>query len=401
MNTLYQFFAQGGTSATLIILSLTICLGLMLGKIKIMGFSLGITNVLFVGIVLSAIGVATNNELIGLMKDLGLVLFIFTVGLQVGPSFFSNFRKGGLQLNLLAVAIVVLGVVTTVMISILSGETLDVMAGVYSGAISSTPGMSAAQQAVNCTGIGSADVIANGYAVTYPIGVVGPIICCILIRNICKVSLEQEPVCLMEPIDSEPLNTVGSQENTVGKSLVVVFVGMGLGVAIGSIAIPVGLSVPLKLGLAGGPLIVAILIGHFGTKKGIINREVTSGTSMSMLRELGISLFLASVGLSAGGCFIQTILDGGYMWVVYGMAITMLPVLTVGLFARRYLKVNFYTLMGLAGGASTDTPALAYANSVANNPANSLPASSYAIVYPLTVFMRIFTAQMMVMVAVA
>ena len=118
-----------------------------------------------------------------------------------------------------------------------------------------------------------------------------------------------------------------------------------------------------------------------------------------MLRELGISLFLASVGLSAGGSFVQTIMDGGYMWVVYGLVITMLPVLTVGLFARRHLKVNFYTLMGLAGGASTDTPALAYANSVANNPANSLPASSYATVYPLTVFMRIFTAQMMVMVA--
>lgn len=401
MKTLTNFFLQGGTATTLIILSLTICLGLILGRMKIKGFSLGITNVLFVGIALSAMGIVFDHKLIGLMKDLGLVLFIFTVGLQVGPSFFASFRRGGLQLNLLAVAIVAMGVVTTVMISKLSGETLDVMAGVYSGAISSTPGMSAAQQAVGCTGIGSVDVIANSYAVTYPIGVVGPIICCILIRNICKVRLEQEPVHLVEPVASEPLNTVGNQENTVGKSLMVVFVGMCLGVAVGSIAIPVGLSVPMKLGLAGGPLIVAILIGYFGTKKGLIDHNVTSGASMSMLRELGISLFLASVGLSAGGSFVQTIVDGGYMWVVYGVAITMLPVLTVGLFARRRLKVNFYTLMGLAGGASTDTPALAYANSVANNPANSLPASSYATVYPLTVFMRIFTAQMMVMVAAA
>lgn len=401
METLTEFLKQGGTAATLIILSLTICLGLMIGKVKIKGISLGITFVLFVGIALSAMGVAIDHKLVGLMKDLGLVLFIFTVGLQVGPSFFASFRKGGLQLNLLAVAIVALGVVTTVMISKLSGETLDVMAGVYSGAISSTPGMSAAQQAVNSTGIGSADVIANSYAVTYPIGVVGPIICCILIRSICKVRLEQEPVNVVEPVESAPLNTVGNQENAVGKSLMVVFIGMCLGVAVGSIAIPVGLSVPMKLGLAGGPLIVAILIGHFGTKRGFIDQNVTSGTSMSMLRELGISLFLASVGLSAGDSFVQTIMDGGYMWVVYGLIITMLPVLTVGLFARRRLKINFYTLMGLAGGASTDTPALAYANSVANNPANSLPASSYATVYPLTVFMRIFTAQMMVMVAAA
>lgn len=390
---------QGGTAATLIILSLTICLGLMLGKVKIKGFSLGITLVLFVGIALSAMGIVIDYKLVGLMKDLGLILFIFTVGLQVGPSFFASFRKGGLQLNLLAVAIVALGVVTTVMISKFSGETLDVMAGVYSGAISSTPGMSAAQQAANSMGIGSVDVIANSYAVTYPIGVVGPIICCILIRSICKVRLEQEPVNVVEPVASEPLNTVGNQENAVGKSLMVVFVGMCLGVVLGTIAIPVGLSVPMKLGLAGGPLIVAILIGHFGTKKGLIDQNVTSGTSISMLRELGISLFLASVGLSAGGSFVQTIMDGGYMWVVYGLIITMLPMLTVGLFARRRLKVNYYTLMGLAGGASTDTPALAYANSVANNPANSLPASSYATVYPLTVFMRIFTAQMMVMVA--
>lgn len=401
MEKFTDFLMQGGNAATLVVLSLTVCLGLMLGKLKVKGFSLGITNVLFVGIVLSAMGIAIDYKLLGLMKDLGLVLFIFTVGLQVGPSFFASFKKGGLQLNLLAVAIVFLGVVTTVMISKLSGETLDVMAGVYSGAISSTPGMSAAQQAVSSIGIGSADVIANSYAVTYPIGVVGPILCCILIRSICKVRLEQEPIQVVEAVATAPLNTVGDQENTVGESLMVVFVGVSFGVLLGSIAIPVGLSVPMKLGLAGGPLIVAILIGHVGTKRGFIDQNVTSGTPMSMLRELGISLFLASVGLSAGGSFVQTICNGGYMWVLYGLAITMLPVLTVGLFARRRLNVNYYTLMGLAGGASTDTPALAYANSVANNPANNLPASSYATVYPLTVFMRIFTAQMMVMVAAA
>jgi AspT/YidE/YbjL antiporter-like protein len=350
---------------------------------------------------LSAFGVAVDYKLIGLMKDLGLVLFIFTVGLQVGPSFFSSFRKGGLKLNLLAVAIVVLGVLATVLISVFSGETLDVMAGVYSGSIGSTPGMSAAQQAVSSIGIGTEDTIANGFAVTYPIGIVGPIICCILIRNICQVSLENEPVQTVEQGENSPITLPGGQEKVVSKSLIVLFIGICLGVGLGSIPFPLGLSVPFKLGMAGGPMIVAILIGHFGTKQGYIDATVTSGATMSMLRELGISIFLGSVGLTAGGSFIDTICNGGYMWIIYGLAITMLPVLAVGIFARKHLKVNYYTIMGLAGGATTDTPALAYANSVANNPDNSLPASSYATVYPLTVFMRVFTAQMLVMIAAA
>lgn len=402
MRKIVDYMMQGGNATTLIILSLAICLGLLIGKLKVKGFSLGITNVLFVGIVLSAFGVVVDFKLIGLMKDLGLVLFIFTVGLQVGPSFFSSFRKGGLKLNLLAVAIVILGVFTTVLISMFSGETLDVMAGVYSGSIGSTPGMSAAQQAVSSIGIGTEDSIANGFAVTYPIGIVGPIICCVLIRSICQVRLENEPVQTVEQKDCITTTAFsGSQEKVVSKSLIVLFIGILLGVGLGQIPFPLGLSVPFKLGIAGGPMIVAILIGHFGTKNGYIDASITSGATMSMLRELGISIFLGSVGLTAGGGFIDTICNGGYMWIIYGLIITMLPVLSIGIFARKHLRVNYYTLMGLAGGATTDTPALAYANSVANDPSNNLPASSYATVYPLTVFMRVFTAQMMVMIAAA
>lgn len=346
MRIISDIMIQGGSVATLIILSFTIALGLLVGRIKIKGFSFGITNVLFVGIILSSLGIMIDLHLIGLLKDLGLVLFIFTIGLQVGPSFFASFRKGGLRLNLLALAIVVLGVLTTVLIGVFSGESLDVMAGVYSGSIGSTPGLSAAQQAISNIGSGSADIIASGFAVTYPIGIVGPIVCCILIRSICKVRLEQEPVQAVEESSSSPFVAQNKQEQAVGKSLVTVFVGIFLGTVVGSIAFPVGLSVPLKLGLAGGPMIVAILMGHFGTKYGIIDVTVTSGTQMSMLRELGITLFLASVGLSAGGSFIETICNGGYMWIIYGIAIAMLPVMAVGLFARRHLKVNFYTLMG-------------------------------------------------------
>lgn len=401
MRTIAETMMLGGNATTLIVLSFAICLGLLIGKLKVKGFSLGITNVLFVGIALSAFGIAVDYKLIGLMKDLGLVLFIYTVGLQVGPSFFSGFRRGGLKLNLLAVAIVILGVVTTVLISMFSGETLDVMAGVYSGSIGSTPGMSAAQQAVSSIGIGTEDTIANGFAVTYPIGIVGPIICCVLIRSICQVRLENEPVQIVEQKGYSTIAMSGSQEKVVGKSLIVLFLGILLGVGLGLIPFPLGLSVPFKLGMAGGPMIVAILIGHFGTKKGYIGATITSGATMSIIRELGISIFLGSVGLTAGGSFMDTICNGGYMWVIYALAITMVPVLSVGIFARKHLKVNYYTLMGLAGGATTDTPALAYANSIANNPDNNMPASSYASVYPLTVFMRVFTAQMMVMIAAA
>lgn len=399
MGTISDLMMRGGSAVTLIILSATIALGLLIGKIRIKGFSLGITNVLFMGIALSAMGVILDQKLISFIKDLGLVLFIYSIGLQVGPSFFSGFRNGGLKLNMLALAIVFMGVFTTILIGLFSGESIDVMVGVYSGSIGSTPGLSAAQQAASNIGIGSSDAIANGFAVTYPIGIVAPIVCCILIRSICKVRLEQEPVQLLEDNTNSSITAQNKQEHAVGKSLVTVFVGISLGVVLGSIAIPVGLSVPLKLGLAGGPMIVAILMGHFGAKYGILDAAATSGVHMSMIRELGIILFLASVGLSAGDSFIETISSGGYMWIIYGIAIAMLPVMAVGLFARHHLKVNFYILMGLTGGATTDTPALAYANSIANNPSNNLPASSYATVYPLTVFMRVFTAQMLVMFA--
>lgn len=399
MNFISDLFIQNTSSTTLLLISFTIALGLLLGRIRIKGFSFGITNVLFVGIILSSLGLLVDQNLIGILKDLGLVLFIFTIGLQVGPSFFASFRKGGLRLNLLALAIVILGVMTTVLIGLFSGESLDVLAGVYSGSIGSTPGLSAAQQAISNIGVGSVDVIANGFAITYPIGIVGPIVCCILIRSICKVRIEQEPVQIVEESNNSSYVAQSKQEHAVGKSLETLFVGICLGVALGSVSIPIGLSIPFKLGLAGGPMIISILMGHFGTKTGIIDAAVTSGTHMSMIREFGIVLFLASVGLSAGDGFIDTICSGGYMWIIYGIAIAMLPVMVVGLFARRHLKVNFYTLMGLTGGATTDTPALAYANSIANDPTNNLPASSYATVYPLTVFMRVLTAQMLVMVA--
>lgn len=404
-----SLFTGSGVGPTILYLSLSIVLGLLLGKLKVAHVSLGITWVLFVGIIISALGVALNDEMLHVLKEFGLILFVVAVGFQVGPTFFSSFKSGGLKLNLCAVAIVALGVLTTVVISRISGEPLEVMAGVYTGAITNTPGMSAAQQTVAELGIGSPSVIANGYAVAYPLGVVGLIVSCLIIRSVCRVKLDVEPV-----LDSNPDVRASKSESTVAVKqrhkilLIPIFLAIGLGVVLGSIPIPVGMSAPVKLGLAGGPLVVAILVAAIGVKKGWIESEFVGSHGVWMMREIGISLFLAAVGLGAGGSFIETIQAGGYLWVFYGVIITMVPTLLVGIFARVVLKVNFYTLMGMIGGATTDPPTLAFANTMASDQQklsgstveNQLPGMGYATVYPLTMFLRIFTAQLLVLMAV-
>lgn len=404
-----SLFTGSGVGPTILYLSLSIVLGLLLGKLKVAHVSLGITWVLFVGIIISALGVALNDEMLHVLKEFGLILFVVAVGFQVGPTFFSSFKSGGLKLNLCAVAIVALGVLTTVVISRISGEPLEVMAGVYTGAITNTPGMSAAQQTVAELGIGSPSVIANGYAVAYPLGVVGLIVSCLIIRSVCRVKLDVEPV-----VDSNPDVRASKSESTVAVKqrhkilLIPIFLAIGLGVVLGSIPIPVGMSAPVKLGLAGGPLVVAILVAAIGVKKGWIESEFVGSHGVWMMREIGISLFLAAVGLGAGGSFIETIQAGGYLWVFYGVIITMVPTLLVGIFARVVLKVNFYTLMGMIGGATTDPPTLAFANTMASDQQklsgstveNQLPGMGYATVYPLTMFLRIFTAQLLVLMAV-
>lgn len=397
-----------GVGPTLFYLALSIVTGLLLGKIKIAHVSLGITWVLFVGIVLSACGITLNSEMLHVIKEFGLILFVVAVGFQVGPRFFSSFKKGGLKLNLCALAIVTLGVLTTVLISRLSGEPLQVMAGVYTGAITNTPGMSAAQQTVSELGIGNADTIANGYAVAYPLGVVGLIVSCLIISTVCGVKLDKEPVS--EATLEKPQNAKAEampHKKRHGILLIPIFLTVGLGILLGSVPVPIGMAAPVKLGLAGGPLVVAIVVSWLSVKKGWLDTGFTNSQGVAMLREVGIALFLAAVGLTAGGSFVATIKDGGYMWILYGVIITMVPVLLVGLFARLALKVNYYTLMGMIGGATTDPPTLAFANTIAadqqkasgSNDENQLPNMGYATVYPLTMFLRIFTAQLLVLLA--
>jgi AspT/YidE/YbjL antiporter-like protein len=375
-----------------------IFVGLLLGRIKIAHVSLGITWVLFVGIALSACGVSLNGEMLHVIKEFGLILFVVAVGLQVGPGFFRSFKKGGLAMNLMALVNVALGVVITIVIAKVAKQDLADMAGVYTGAITNTPGLSAAQQAVSDLGVeGGADRLAAGYAVTYPLAVVGMIVSCIMLRVFCRVDLKTEPVNeeQLEP-KSEKQATPLSQRHKV--NLIPIFVIIALGVIVGSIPIPVGMKAPIKLGLAGGPLVVAIIGSWLGVKKGWFTTEFTDSHGVWMLREVGIALFLAGVGLGAGGKFVETV-QVHYMWVVYGIIITMVPPLLVATFGRLVLKMNYYTLMGFIGGSHTDPPTLAFANTVAPEGCK-LPNMGYATVYPLTMFLRIFTAQLLVLFAV-
>lgn len=390
-----NLFTGSGIGPTIFYLSISIFVGLLLGKIKVKGISLGITWVLFVGILISALGVSLNQDMLHVIKELGLIFFVTGVGIQVGPGFFKAFRKGGLKLNLLAVSIVILGVLTTIVISKVTGESLAVMAGVYTGAITNTPGMSAAQQTVAELGIVNPDMIATGYAMAYPLAVVGLIVTCILVRPICRIKLDKEPVTATVD-DSAKLS---KDRGASRLRLIPIFVIIGLGILIGSIPIPVGMAAPVKLGLAGGPLVVALLVSWYAVKKGWFGTEFTESQGIHMLREVGIALFLAAVGLGAGGSFVSTLAEGGYLWVLYGFIITMVPELTVAIIARLVFKVNYYTLMGMIGGATTDPPVLAFANNVAPEGCK-LPDLGYATVYPLTMFLRIFSAQLLVLLAV-
>lgn len=393
-----NLFTSSGVGPTVLYLAVSIFVGLLLGKIKIANVSLGITWVLFVGIALSACGVSLNHDMLHIIKEFGLILFVVAVGLQVGPGFFRSFKKGGLAMNLMALANVALGVAITVVIAKVANQDLADMAGVYTGAITNTPGLSAAQQAVNDMGIeGGADRLAAGYAVAYPLAVVGMIMTCILLRPLCRIDLKNEPSIeeSLEP-KAEKQATPTSQRHKV--NLIPIFVIIALGIIVGSIPIPVGMKAPIKLGLAGGPLVVAIIGSWLGVKKNWFTTEFTESHGVWMLREVGIALFLAGVGLSAGGQFVDTVQEH-YMWVVYGILITMIPPVVVGLFGRLVLKVNYYTLMGFIGGSHTDPPTLAFANTVAPEGCK-LPNMGYATVYPLTMFLRIFTAQLLVLLAV-
>ena len=552
MNWLNSLFFGTGVPHSIFILTLAIACGIFLShRLKFKGITLGITWILFCAIGMSHFGMHLDPMVETFAKDFGLILFVYSIGLQVGPSFFSSFGQGGIKLNILAMSVVLLGCLTAYLIHLFSGVDIATMTGVLFGAVTNTPGLGAAQQAfADITGVNNPD-ITSGYAMAYPLGVVGIILAILTMRWVFRIRIDKEErvknesevqkeieyidilltnpqvegahICdlsrlchmnlivsrLVRPngedelpdvdtvlhvgdrirvvVDKEnepsvlllgmettlPTNekaqahlvsrhvvvtkpelngkrigdlnvratyhvsitrirragiellatrdlylqlgdriTVVGEERAVDKveklfgnstkrldvpNLASIFLGIAFGVAIGVLPIMLpGLSQPFKLGIAGGSLIVAILLGCFGPKMHVVT--YTTSSANLMIREIGIAMFLAAVGFGAGKTFVPTLLDGGYVWIGYGVIITLLPLLIVGTIGRLWLKLDYFTLMGLIAGSTTDPPALAYATTLSSN--NDRAAVAYSTVYPLTMFLRVLTGQLMILLFV-
>lgn len=465
----------GGIAHAMIVISLVIAIGKLIGKYKIAGISLGVTWVLFIGLIFGHFGITIDSNLLHFLKEFGLILFVYSIGMQVGPGFFSTFKSGGIKLNAIAFIVILAGVGITLLIGVLSGIDTPTMTGIMSGAVTNTPGLGAAQTTfLDITGEPNPD-IATAYAVAYPLGVVGCIMSFIFIKT-CFYKNAPDMVSAPEKIQSpekveyikeeegkknyisrrivvskrklngvtleslelpeyigvtftrirrsglelvpnghtrlqygDLVTAVGTEESVksvekvLGNSvkrldapnLVPIFLGIALGCVLGSIPIMIpGIPQAVKLGLAGGPLIVSILIAYFGPRFKVVTYATNSAGLM--LREIGISLFLACVGLEAGAGFIETIVNGGYIWIVYGAIITILPMLVAGLLGRYVFKVDCNTLLGVLAGSSTNPPALAYSIEQGNAEATSV---GYASVYPLSMFLRVLAAQMLILMA--
>ena len=558
MDWLINLFVDNESMAHIAMLyAVVIATGVYLGKLKVGGISLGVTFVLFAGILAGHLGFTAPLSTLSFVQDFGLILFVFMIGLQVGPGFFSSFKEGGLKLNMLAVSLILLNILVMfgcyyAFFDTTNPENLPMMIGTLYGAVTNTPGLGAAQEALMSIMGSSTPAIANGYACAYPLGVVGIIVATIAVRYICRVKLSEEEkeleshdndltqvpylmhlivqnqfvaghtilelhdfmrrdyVCsrilrngeLIFPKSSTTLELgdkvfivcseadkdavqafigketivpefaeqekqkqlvsrrivitkpeingktpaklhfasvygvnltrvtrqgmeifarqdlplqVGDRVMVVGDQVSVnrvssvlgnavkrldnpniatIFVGIILGLVLGSIPFTFPeIPVPLKLGLAGGPLIVAILIGRYGYKMHLVTYTTTSANLM--LREIGLVLFLASVGVKAGANFVDTVVNGdGLLYVLTGFMITVLPILIIGIVARKKYHFNYFTIMGLLAGATTDPPALAFANASCSKDA---PSIGYSTVYPLSMFLRIFTAQLVVL----
>ena len=559
MNWLINLFTTTDSVAHIAMLyAIVISIGVLLGKVKVGGISLGVTFVLFAGILAGHIGFTAPTNILSFIQDFGLILFVFCIGLQVGPGFFESFKKGGVSLNLLATVTILLNIGVMfacywIFFDTKNIKNLPMMVGTLYGAVTNTPGLGAANEALTIVfPQGHMPQIASGYACAYPLGVLGIIGATIAIRYITRVKLEKEEKQLAEQEDENPkakphqmhlkvsnayiagrslleisqflnrdvictrllhdgeviipnrntifslgdellivctegdaeaikafigpeidtpwhteaeaqplisrrivvtnpamngktlgkmhfssvygvnitrvtrqgmdlfasrnhrfqigdrIMVVGPEDNVnriaemMGNStkrldapnIGTIFIGIIVGILFGSIPLSIpGMPVPLKLGIAGGPLIIAILIGRFGYRFKLVTYTTTSANMM--LREIGLVLFLASVGIKAGAGFWETVVQGdGLKYVYTGFLITIIPILIVGTIARLYYKFNYFTIMGMISGSYTDPPALAYANSICTREA---PAIGYSTVYPLSMFLRIFTAQLIVL----
>ncbi|MEO6730472.1 MAG: putative transporter [Ferruginibacter sp.] len=552
MNWFTQLFTEPTVAQAVIIYSLVIAIGIYLGKIKILGISLGVTWVLFIGLFFSYFGITINKETEHFVKEFGLILFVYAIGLQVGPGFFASLKKSALLNNGLAASVVVLGVLITLIFFYTSGNHISIMAGVMSGAVTNTPGLAAAQAAVkdlNITGIDNA-TITLAYAVAYPFAVIGIILSLVILKKVLRINLDdekelhrklnffqsnrplsthirldnkqligqpirkifqmlQEPVIisrmfhngsvitptpdlllsdgdvmlfiapkkLMEKVKllvgseskmnltTEPasnlisrmivvtrkeithkrlgdiaeiqhesltltrikragiemvahgniflqlgdtITVVGTEDSVkqfteaVGNSLKrleapdlgPIFMGIVLGVILGSIPFYIpNIPIAVKIGMAGGPLVVALFLSRFGNHL-YLNNYTTSSANL-FIREIGIALFLASVGLSSGHNLADAFSDGsGYRWILMGITITMVPILIIGIIAKKFFRKTYFEICGILAGACTDPPALAFSLKMAGN---DIPSATYATVYPLTMILRILAAQLLIL----
>lgn len=557
MDWLINLFTTTDSVAHIVLLyAIVIAVGVYLGKIKIGGISIGVTFVLFAGIAAGHIGFTAPTNILSFLQEFGLILFVFMIGLQVGPGFLESFRKGGITLNLLSTVMVVLNVIVMFACYYIFFDTSDpknlpMMVGTLYGAVTNTPGLGAANETLySIFDKGEVPQIASGYACAYPLGVLGIIGATIAIKYIFGIKLEKEEeelakeeednddvkphfmdlevtnlylegktlaqvhnflnrdfvcsrilhdghvsipngstifhigdklfvVCAEndaeaiiafigptinvdwkkqdEPMVSKRILVTRSSINgkTLGQmhfssaygvnvtrvtrqgmdlfaipslslqvgdrimvvgpedavnrvaavmgnsikrldapNIATIFVGVFIGILFGSIPVAIpGIPVPIKLGIAGGPLIIAILIGRYGYKVHLVTYTTTS--AYMMLREIGLMLFLASVGIKAGDGFLETVIQGdGVKYVYTGFLITIIPILIIGIIARKKYKFNYFTIMGMIAGTYTDPPALAYANSICSKEA---PSIGYSTVYPLSMFLRILTAQIIVL----
>lgn len=548
-----------GVAYSILLFAIAISIGLLLSRFNIKGVTIGSTWILFVGIVMGHFGFVPNIKVLEFMKDFGLILFVYSIGLQVGPGFFSSFKNGGVTLNLLSVGLILMAALTAFVIHLVSGENLQTMVGVMSGAVTNTPGLGAAQQTLlDSGGSGAAaSKLASAYAVAYPMGVLGVLALLIILKAVFKVDLDKETKAIeahsndaetaarrmhcevtnpaiidkeicevitdelknkmvisrimrngeefvpnehsvlregdkvlivttqksvdairivfgaevpmhledwlkikksaphvkrlgitntaltgkklgeilmkgafavnvtrvvrsgVELVASHELRVqvgdylqvvgdekgiedlaklVGNKASALDKpNLFPIFLGIALGVVLGCVPIAFpGIPQPIKLGLAGGPLIVAILLSCFGPRAHITT--YTTQSANMMIREIGISFFLAAVGFGAGETFVSSLTAGGWWWILYGALITIIPVLTIALVARYLCKLNFFQICGLVAGGTTNPPVLAFAQNAYGSKYVSL---NYATVYPLSMFMRVLVAQVMILIAMA